>query len=190
MKKIYIAIVDPSPVVQSGIVSMMGRCPGVEVVIAASAVGELVPMLRSGRIDVIIASTSLLAALETTPEVSTMPVVGMQSSMMDEESLKRFTAVATIYTAEEELHRMVISIVDTPVEHNYAESHELSERECDVLVLVARGMTNKEIASELNISPHTVISHRKNISHKTGIRSAAGLAVYAVLNKLIDSDKL
>jgi DNA-binding CsgD family transcriptional regulator len=55
---------------------------------------------------------------------------------------------------------------------------------------VARGLTNKEIASELNISPHTVISHRKNIVHKTGIRSVAGLTVYAVLNKFIDSERL
>lgn len=190
MKKIYVAIVEPSPVVQSGIMAMMSRCPSVEVVVAASAVSELVPTLRSGRIDVVIASTSLLSSLEAMPEVSSMPVIGMQSAMMDEALLKRFTAVATIYTSEEELHRIVSSVVEAPAEHNYAESHELSDRECDVLVLVARGLTNKEIASELNISPHTVISHRKNIAHKTGIRSAAGLAVYAVLNKLIDSDKL
>ena len=82
-------------------------------------------------------------------------------------------------------------VVDAPVaEHSHTESHELSERECDVLVLVARGLTNKEIANELNISPHTVMSHRKNIAHKTGIRSVAGLTVYAVLNKLIDSEQL
>ena len=79
---------------------------------------------------------------------------------------------------------------DTPIEPSYAESHELSERERDVLILVARGFTNKEIASELNISPHTVISHRKNIVHKTGIRSVAGLTVYAVLNKLINSEQI
>ena len=77
-----------------------------------------------------------------------------------------------------------------PISKNYAESHDLSERERDVLVLVAKGYTNKEIATELFISPHTVISHRKNIVHKTGIRSVAGLTVYAVLNKLIDSEML
>ena len=80
--------------------------------------------------------------------------------------------------------------IATPKERDYSDSHELSERERDVLVLVARGLTNKEIASELVISPHTVISHRKNIVHKTGIRSVAGLTVYAVLNKLIDSEQL
>ena len=119
-----------------------------------------------------------------------MPIIGMQSAIVDGSMLRRFQAVATLYTTDEELHRMIIEAVDMLAEHNFSESHELSERERDVLVLVAKGLTNKEIASELNISPHTVISHRKNIVHKTGIRSVAGLTVYAVLNKFIDSDRL
>ena len=51
---------------------------------------------------------------------------------------------------------------------------------------MARGRTNKEIADEYNISVHTVISHRKNITRKTGIKSVAGLTVYALLNNMID----
>ncbi|MBO5819988.1 MAG: response regulator transcription factor, partial [Alistipes sp.] len=96
----------------------------------------------------------------------------------------------TIFSSPEDIERIVSEVAEQPSEHNISESHELSERERDVLILVARGFTNKEIASELNISPHTVISHRKNIVHKTGIRSVAGLTVYAVLNKLIDSEQL
>lgn len=63
----------------------------------------------------------------------------------------------------------------------------LTERETDVLKLVAFGKTNKEIANELFISIHTVISHRKNITEKLGIKSISGLTVYAILNKLIDT---
>lgn len=63
---------------------------------------------------------------------------------------------------------------------------ELSKRETDVLVAVAKGMMNKEIADQMNISIHTVISHRKNITRKTGIKSVSGLTVYALLNNLID----
>ncbi len=63
----------------------------------------------------------------------------------------------------------------------------LTDRETDVLKLVAFGKTNKEIASELFISIHTVISHRKNITEKLGIKSISGLTVYAILNKLIDT---
>jgi DNA-binding NarL/FixJ family response regulator len=66
----------------------------------------------------------------------------------------------------------------------------LSGREIDVLKLLATGLANKEIADQLNISIHTVISHRKNISQKTGIKSVSGLTIYAVTQKLISIDKL
>ena len=62
----------------------------------------------------------------------------------------------------------------------------LSDREKEVLVLVARGLLNKEIADKLNISVNTVITHRKNITRKTGIKTAPGLTVYAILGGLID----
>ena len=62
----------------------------------------------------------------------------------------------------------------------------LSPREKEILVCVAKGMLNKEIADANNISIHTVITHRKNISRKTGIKTVAGLTVYALLNNLID----
>lgn len=66
------------------------------------------------------------------------------------------------------------------------ENYELSDRETDVLVLIAKGLSSKEIADTLNISIHTVNSHRKNITHKTGIKSVAGLAVYAMIHNLMD----
>ena len=69
-------------------------------------------------------------------------------------------------------------------------SYELTKRETAVLVQLAQGKTNKEIADALNVSVHTVISHRKNITHKTGIKSVAGLTVYAMLNNLIDESSL
>jgi DNA-binding CsgD family transcriptional regulator len=67
---------------------------------------------------------------------------------------------------------------------------ELSRREVEVLKLVAKGYSNKEIADQLFVSTHTVISHRKNISEKTGIKSASGLTMYAILKKLIDIDEI
>lgn len=62
---------------------------------------------------------------------------------------------------------------------------ELSEREKEILVCVAKGLINKEIADELCISVNTVITHRRNITRKIGIRSIPGLTVYAILNNLI-----
>ena len=64
--------------------------------------------------------------------------------------------------------------------------NKLSDRETVVLKLLIKGKTNKEIADKLFISIHTVVSHRKNISTKLGIKSTAAMAIYAVANKIID----
>lgn len=62
----------------------------------------------------------------------------------------------------------------------------LSSREMEVIHEVATGKTNKEIAETLCISVNTVITHRKNIYAKLGIRSASGLSLYAMMHGLID----
>jgi DNA-binding CsgD family transcriptional regulator len=173
-----------------GVSALVAHSANLRVAGAVASVAELQALLRNTEIDVVVAAVCLARDLEDVAELQSLPIVGVQSAIVEASMLRRFVSVATLYTPEEEFHRMVIEAADMPLEHNYAESHELSDRERDVLVLVARGLTNKEIASELNISPHTVISHRKNIVHKTGIRSVAGLTVYAVLNKFIDSERL
>ena len=76
----------------------------------------------------------------------------------------------------------------SPKEEKYNTS--LSEREKDVLRCVALGLINKEIADRLFISLHTVITHRKNITGKLGIKTVAGLTVFAILNKLVKMEEV
>lgn len=66
----------------------------------------------------------------------------------------------------------------------------LSPREIEVLCLVAKGLINKEIADRLNISLTTVITHRKNIVEKLGLRSVSSLTIYAVMNGFVDIDSI
>ena len=70
------------------------------------------------------------------------------------------------------------------------ETQELSPREIEVLILITKGLINKEIAEKLNISLTTVISHRKNITEKLGIKSVSGLAIYAVMHGYIEADRV
>lgn len=62
---------------------------------------------------------------------------------------------------------------------------QLTRRETDVLRLIVRGKLNKEIAYELGIGLTTVITHRKNLTAKLGIRSVSGLTIYAVTHGLV-----
>ena len=70
------------------------------------------------------------------------------------------------------------------------EREDLSAREKEILVSVAQGLLNKEIADKHNISINTVITHRKNITRKTGIKTVAGLTASAILNNLVDINSI
>lgn len=66
----------------------------------------------------------------------------------------------------------------------------LTEREIEVLRKVAQGNANKEIADKLFISINTVITHRKNLTEKLGIKTIAGLTVYAIMNGIINPEEV
>lgn len=66
----------------------------------------------------------------------------------------------------------------------------LSQRELDVLRLVALGLLNKEVADKLNISLNTVLSHRKNITAKLGIKTVSGLIFYCITHGYISADEI
>ncbi len=70
------------------------------------------------------------------------------------------------------------------------ESRILSFREIEVLSLVAQGYLNKEIADQLNIGLTTVITHRKNIVEKLGMKSVSALTIYAVMHGYVDINKI
>ena len=62
----------------------------------------------------------------------------------------------------------------------------MSQREKEIVVCVVKGMTNREIADQLYLSTHTVVTHRRNIARKLQIHSASGLTIYAIVNKLVE----
>jgi two-component system nitrate/nitrite response regulator NarL len=65
----------------------------------------------------------------------------------------------------------------------------LTDREREVLTLIAEGLTNKEVASKLDISVRTVETHRERLMRKLEIRSAAGLTKFAIAHGLVSLDK-
>ncbi len=76
------------------------------------------------------------------------------------------------------------------ISHGAQQRPLLSPREVEVLSLLARGFINKEIADRLCISLTTVITHRKNIVEKLGMRSVSALTIYAVMNGYVDLEQI
>ena len=73
---------------------------------------------------------------------------------------------------------------------DFENSSGLSKREKIILRHIALGYTNKEIGEKLFISTHTVVTHRKNITRKIGIKTVSGLTVYAIFNKIVGMDEI
>jgi len=76
-----------------------------------------------------------------------------------------------------------------PLQQN-ENDESLSEREREIVICIARGMSNKDVADKLFISINTVLTHRKNIFRKLDIHSISGLTIYAVVNGLITLDEI
>ena len=126
----------------------------------------------------------LLQFFASANQVKTMILHFDPSVDITNDSINVFENQALItYKINEQLHAFSLS-------EDAVENYELTKREIEVLRLVAKGLANKEIADRLFVSIHTVITHRKNISEKTGIKSASGLTMYAVLKKIIDLDDI
>lgn len=119
-------------------------------------------------------------------EYTDAAIVAFPSVFLDEEAARQYDAVLNLYDSPAGIIHKLRSAVTAPRDNAATEGPELSSREKDILICVAKGLINKEIADLYNISIHTVITHRRNITRKTGIKTVAGLTVYALLNNLID----
>ena len=66
----------------------------------------------------------------------------------------------------------------------------LTDREIEVMSLIVQGYINKEIGDQLHIGLATVITHRKNIMEKLGLKSVSALTIYAVMHGYVDINKI
>ena len=117
-------------------------------------------------------------------------VIALDGPGVTEDVLKLYDGSVSLYDRPSDLTRKLHGALDAKQPEVVSDGGELSAREKEILVCVAKGMLNKEIADKRNLSIYTVITHRKNITRKTGIKTVAGLTVYALLNNLIDMNSL
>lgn len=116
--------------------------------------------------------------------------IGILYSIFDRKILSLLNSTIQITDSTEEICAIMQKPETSPCSHKkIIGQKKLTEREIEVLKQIALGLSNKEISDKLNISIHTVVSHRKNIIRKTEIKSQAGLTIYAISNKIINIEK-
>lgn len=82
-----------------------------------------------------------------------------------------------------------IDVDDLELTEFSCEPVNISDRELEIITLIAEGYTNVEIAEKLFLSPHTVNTHRKNILQKLGVNNTAAIVMYAVKTRLVSPNK-
>ena len=111
------------------------------------------------------------------------------SCQMSGKPLSNGCNIINVCSTQETIIEQLQHIFSAETASANGEKHKaLSTRETDVLQLIVRGHTNKDIADRLNISLNTVLSHRKNITSKLGIKTTSGLTFYALMNGLVSPD--
>ncbi len=89
----------------------------------------------------------------------------------------------------ETIRQESIDVNDLDIQELNCEPVVISEREIEIITMIAEGYTNNEIAEKLFLSPHTVNTHRKNIMQKLGVNNTAAIVMYAVKAQLVSPNK-
>ena len=192
-----IIIVEPSPIVSAGLASYFDDMKQVSIVSQLDRIDRMEEKLAAYNPDILIINPLLIAYdtnehfLKICRDFSNVIPVALVTSYVDAGILKQFKDVIEINDSKQKVVTKIFNLLsDNTLTQDKPESVELSNRETDVLVALVKGLTNKEISDKLYISVHTVITHRKNIVRKTGIKSVSGLTVYALLNNLVDESEI
>ena len=184
-----IVIIEPYTMIAQGLRLMIDEIKGYEVC-AIIADGHYIERVAPLRPDIVIINPSLIDVKkrseieELTQRLPGAALAALVYQYIEPDVLRYFRATIDISDSREKVTVKLRQLLET--NEQAPESAELSEREKEILVAVAKGLTNKSIAEQYHLSIHTVITHRKNLTRKTGIKSVSGLTVYAILNNLID----
>ncbi|MBR6847747.1 MAG: response regulator transcription factor [Bacteroidales bacterium] len=189
-----VIICEASEIIANGLAEIIDSMAQCDVVARIETPEHLGEKITNSDANLVIIDPTLLGfhykdfLLQLGKEHPNLIVIAIVTSCLDHAVLSPYNGFIEINDTRSKIISKINEFVQT--EATKKDDVELSNREIDVLVAVAKGMMNKEIADLMNISIHTVISHRKNITRKTGIKSVSGLTVYALLNNLIDENDL
>ncbi len=189
-----IIIAEPSLIVTEGLSALLAPL-GYKILMAKPDVfGEFTRIIRHSTIEAVIMNPQYAQAApdlfqKFMAEHPAIRFCALVYSYYDPKTLALFHGVLNISALQSDIEKVLNELVSRPREPEEKQVQTLSEREIDVLKLLVAGNSNKEIADVLNISTHTVISHRKNITQKTNIKSVAGLTIYAMLNGVISLEQ-
>lgn len=189
---IRIAIAETSLIVRGGLNAALKRLTNVKVQpIELLSMEALHDCVRTQCPDMLIVNPTFgdyfdVARFRDETSGKRLRFIALVTSFVDVTLLNKYDESISIFDDLEILSKKIAGLMNVASGEEEIDSQDaLSQREKEIVICVVKGMTNKEIAENLFLSIHTVITHRRNISKKLQIHSAAGLTIYAIVNKLV-----
>lgn len=187
MRRITVAFLLPSPILNIGVSSILRRVNDVDFTIndlnpaedIVYQLDELKPSLVV--VDPAVNDCSWREICQGSNP--SLRIIGVLHTQLPKVILNNLDDTFSIYDSVDvitETFRRNCIAEDTD-----SRAKDLSPREKDVIVGIVKGMSNKEIASEMNVSVNTVMTHRRNIAAKLHIHTPAGLTIYAIVSNLV-----
>ena len=198
MKRSGFILVIDSYLIRKGLVSILNQIPGLAILQEFSTTDTLHDYLRKQAADFIIISQSLFEA--SADLFINDPDLLEKTILLKEETSGKIKGADAGLKEQASIHlkdqkHKIVGIIQgllhqSEVSNKDPFTAELSPRETTIVRLVSMGLTNRQIADQLFLSAHTVMTHRKNISSKLGIKSVSGLTVYAIVNNIITIEEV
>ncbi len=186
-----IAIVDPSAIIRSGLSVLLKRLQGYHVhTFELNSYEFLASNIRTQKPDLVIINPTYWGLVDTENlknenKNSSTHFFALITGAVDDKVLEAYDEKIHLYDDTDSVKAKLDGIFDI-LDSESEEFQSLTPREKEIIVGVVKGYTNKEIATNLFLSTHTVITHRRNIARKLEIHSTAGLTIYAIVNKLVE----
>jgi DNA-binding NarL/FixJ family response regulator len=191
IQKITVILIERSYLLRSGIEELLKEFQGIYLAeIYDGTEKNLVKKINTLKPDCVIVNPkaitdSLNTFIRSLNNGAT--VIGLISGNTADHIKSRFANTLHIKDGKHELMNSLSQIIGHKKSKKASDKNQpLTERELTILKHITLGLTNQEVAEKLFLSVHTVMTHRKNITKKLGIKTVSGLTVYALLNKVID----
>lgn len=196
MERPLIAIIDPNTLSGIGLKQLLQTVMPIITVDCYGSMAELSANHPERYVHYFVAMNVVLANRSFFIENKRKTIV-LTLSMDSSSQLADFPSLC-INVPEKQLVRSLLALVQhahgkgqhLPPMPKMLERKILSDRELEVMSLIVQGFINKEIAEKLNISLATVVTHRKNIMDKLGMKSVSALTIYAVTHGYVDINKI
>lgn len=193
MKHFTIALATESAVIASGLKVILSACSQFNIECRQIRPNDICSNINRIKPAAIIADmadpTVIVQISSLKNEMENIPaIIGFYFSAIPVSAPQIVDATITVYDNVEVIERTLNRTIH--LEDTDTTPTDLTPREKEVVIGIVKGLSNKEIASDINVSVNTVMTHRRNIASKLRIHSPAGLTIYAIVSKLVTLEEI